>query len=381
MYQTLVQSVLKGYSYDKLKSLCFTEGSDFPLVFDCEWKVWRDKAVTDFGISPQFFDLVRSFASNGIRTLSGPQRYLQISSYIKLTPLSGVRVYENGTIEGVYEAWKGYLEARNRKDPEMLLWFANRVKPEQQTGIRRNLLQKAQKTIDMWSEKEAKSRLLFHDYLAWLVKHDDIKTLDQVIHDYFDLPQGFSIERDVPEVPFWQIKDRYSALVDLPLQEYPEIELDNLTKAIMACSDTRIVDFFRSVLTDRLYDAVKNHPSAYKSLVLHGRPEQTYGIELRFFDPQETNRDYSYMAELVLNLISPDTLDATLLPLDRNASVSTLLSLTGIVDATLLSDSAGDITYLTAVLPFFPKEVIEQALSKLDGVLYPLSKTLLESYS
>ncbi|SPN79151.1 Hypothetical protein ZAZAV_189 [Cedratvirus Zaza IHUMI] len=368
MAQTLVQSVLKGYSYDKLKSLCFTEGSDFPLVFGCEWKVWRDKAVADFGISPQFFDLVRSFASNGIRTLSGPQRYLQISSYIKLTPLSGVRVYENGTIEGVYEAWKGYLEARNRKDPEMLLWFANRVKPEQQTGIRRNLLQKAQKTIDMWSEKEVKSRLLFHDYLAWLVKHDDIKTLDQVIHDYFDLPQGFSIERDVPEVPFWQIKDRYSALVDLPLQEYPEIELDNLTKAIMACSDTRIVDFFRSVLTDRLYNAVKNHPFAYKSLVLHGRPEQTYGIELRFFDPQETNRDYSYMAELVLNLISPDTLDATLLPL------------TGIVDATLLSDSAGDITYLTSVLPLFSKEVIQSAIERIDGRLYPLSKTILESY-
>ncbi|SOB74335.1 hypothetical protein BQ9231_00452 [Cedratvirus lausannensis] len=84
MSQTLYSTILKNYTYDELKKLCLDP--EFNLLFDCEWGIWRDKAQADFGISPQFFDL--------IGVLPGPERYLQIASYIKLSPSS----------EGVYEA-------------------------------------------------------------------------------------------------------------------------------------------------------------------------------------------------------------------------------------------------------------------------------------
>ncbi|SHO33240.1 Hypothetical protein BQ3484_172 [Cedratvirus A11] len=351
MARSLYSTVLKTYDYIKLKDLCFAPGSTFGNAFDCEWKVWRDKAKADFGISEEFFDLVR--------TLSGPQRYLQISTYIKLSPLSGVRVYENGTIEGVYEAWKGYREARLRKDPEMVLWFAERIKPEQQTGPRKNILQKAQALVDTFSTKEEKVFYFDYDKLAWLVKHGKIRELDQIIHDYFTLPKGFSIERDVPYVPFWKITDKYSALLDLPLQDYPEEEMENLVNAISSSGDVRIVDFFRSIFRDRLDLLEENYFSAWRSLILHGKPEETYGIEVRFFNPEREYAEYEYMAENVLGLVIPNKVE---------------------LKSYFLTSALGDITYLTAVLPFFPKEVIEQALSGLDGVLYPLSKTLLESY-
>nr|WIL04683.1 hypothetical protein Cduv_203 [Cedratvirus duvanny] len=353
MAKSLYSTVLHNYTYEQVRDLCFTEGSTFANVFDCDWGVWRDKAVIDFNISPQFFDLVRS--------ITGPQRYLQISTYVKLSPLSGVRVYKDtGVIEGVYEAWKGYRQARLRKDPEMVLWFAERIKPEQQTGPRRNILQKAQELVDTFSQPKEKKVFYFdYDKLACLVKHGKIRELDQIIHDYFTLPKGFSIERDVPYVPFWEITDKYSALLDLPLQDYPEEEMENLVNAISSSGDVRIVDFFRSIFRDRLDILEENYLSAWRSLILHGKPEETFGIEVRFFNPKKEYAEYEYMAENVLGLLIPNKVE---------------------LKSYLLASALGDITYLTAVLPFFPKEVIEQPLSKLDGVLYPLSKIVLESY-
>jgi hypothetical protein len=365
MAKSLYSTVLHSYTYEQIRDLCFTEGSTFGNALDCEWGVWRDKAVADFNISPQFFDLVGSFASNGIRTLSGPQRYLQIATYVKLSPLSGVRVYKDtGVIEGVYEASAGYSEAAERRDWEMLLWFANRAKPEQQTGSVNNALQRAQKTIDFWSKKQLgkeKTPFFQYDDLRWFVKHGKVKELDQIIHDYFNLPEGFSIERDIPFVPFWEITDIHSALFGLPIQDYPEEEIQDLVRAVLSSGDTRIVDFFRSIFRDRLDNLVsENRSSARKSLILHDKPEQTYGIELRFLNPEDIDKDYSYMAEFVLNLVLPDDDPDT-----RHW---------------LLTRGQGNITYLTAVLPLFSKESVKRAFNFVDGLVYPLSKAILKSY-
>nr|WIL03108.1 hypothetical protein Cbor_188 [Cedratvirus borely] len=125
---TLYSTILRNYTYEQVRDLCFAPGSTFGSAFDCEWGVWRDKAVADFDISPQFFDLVRSLgASNGIRTLSGSQRYLQIASYVKLSPLSAVRVLPGGQIEGVYESIKGIRVAKERKDAQAMMFFAQRA--------------------------------------------------------------------------------------------------------------------------------------------------------------------------------------------------------------------------------------------------------------
>ncbi|SPN79418.1 Hypothetical protein BRZCDTV_331 [Brazilian cedratvirus IHUMI] len=45
MEKSLRSLVLAKYSYDDLIDLCFAPDSTFANVFDCDWGVWRDKAV------------------------------------------------------------------------------------------------------------------------------------------------------------------------------------------------------------------------------------------------------------------------------------------------------------------------------------------------
>lgn len=83
--KSLRNLVLSTYPYEQLRDLCFEEESNFGEIFDCHWDLWRDKAVAEFNITPQFFDLVK--------TLSGPQRYLSIKSYFAITKDLAVRLY------------------------------------------------------------------------------------------------------------------------------------------------------------------------------------------------------------------------------------------------------------------------------------------------
>nr|WIL04602.1 hypothetical protein Cduv_122 [Cedratvirus duvanny] len=117
--KTLKGTVLSTFSYSQTQKLC----AENPTVFDCDWGLWREKAIADFGISGEFFDLVPQ--------LSGAQRYLQIKSYYVLTPDMAVRVYSDGYIEGVYETVAGYKIARDTLDSAMQMFFSNRLKPEQ----------------------------------------------------------------------------------------------------------------------------------------------------------------------------------------------------------------------------------------------------------
>ncbi|QIN54308.1 hypothetical protein [Cedratvirus kamchatka] len=374
MARSLYSTVLHNYSYSELKDLCFAPGSTFGNVFDCDWGVWRDKAITDFSISPQFFDLVTSFASNGIRTLTGPQRYLQMSTYVKLTPLSGVRVYENGKIEGVYEAFAGFNEAARRKDWDMIEWFAERASPENQKSIKQLWPRRREtESTELGSFPDDKEDLFI--YLIEATVRGRIDLIDEIIHDLFTLPKNFSIARDVhryhnyKNVDFWKNE---SYLLDLPLQELDEtIEdfyLRDLLRAALESGDTRIVDFYLSIFRDRekdVNDAADRTLFGRDSLLRHGKPEDAFGTTLRLLKyKRRLDSLPNHIVEVALFLQQMSEKKE----LQKNFLISHL----------------GDITSLIAVFAICDRKDIEDALQNIDNAeytkyekLYPLSVDLL----
>jgi hypothetical protein len=351
--QSLANLSLGKFSYGQLYNLCFTEGSSFDNVFDCRWDVWRDKAVADFGIGPEFFDLVRSFASNGIRTLSGPQRYLQVASYVRLSPLSAVRMHDDGRIEGVYEAIKGFEVARARGDDEALLFFGRRATAQGKGDYyQRRAVEGANHPRRPFGDNSDLGEL------KWAVLTGDVDTLDDMIHDFFDLPGGFRIA-DIPRRRFWEPVPE----LDLPLSnwkdEYNQKELfDNALES----GDIRIIDFFMSIFRNRnLYKWARKRYFGY-GLFLKGRPEDAYAFTLRFADKilqEGFEGELDYMVELPLYF------------LDFSKEEN---------QAFLPIEAYGNIPYLTVLLPLLnPKKldtpwILQDLINKRDE--YPLSVKL-----
>jgi len=110
------EKALAALPYEELKKYCFTH--------ECNWNIWKEKAYKELGVYYEFFDNSNTFP----KPLSGLERYLTLMSYKKLTPLSTVRVYKNGFIEGVYESLAGALEALRRASVEGLEVFVPRLK-------------------------------------------------------------------------------------------------------------------------------------------------------------------------------------------------------------------------------------------------------------
>ena len=355
MAKTLRGTVLSNYTYEEIRNMCFTEGDNFSLSFDCDWGVWRDKAVADFDISPQFFDLVP--------TLSGPQRYLQIASYVELSPLSGVRVYpDTGVIEGVYEAYRGYLEAKQRKDAQMMLWFYSRMKPiiQEELAILEDVdIEEEIETLALkWRKKplgNLKRAGLGTDHLVRVIRTGNVAFLDAIIHNYFVLPQGFSIEKDIPKVPFWEFLAGNKAIYDLPLQNTNQGRVKAvIIAAVRKSLDTRIVDFFRSIFRDRnLSEMVDNYTSERE-----GKPEEAYGIALRFITPLYIGPIHEHMVEIILYLSTIE---------DMNRYYSSILSL-----------KKGNVAFLQALLPFVNPDQIRQQEEFPD--YSPLSTLLIQEY-
>nr|WIL04677.1 hypothetical protein Cduv_197 [Cedratvirus duvanny] len=361
---SLYSTVLHKYSYEEIRNLCFTEGSDFPLLFDCQWGIWRDKAVADFGVSEQFFDL--------IRTLSGPQRYLQIASYVKLTPLSGVRFYpDTNIIEGVYEAYEGCREAELRRDLDMLEWFSARLSDEQREHLKtlegefytgsKERIENLQGNWEEEDREEEQEELDFTDgiyYLYRVIRQGRVDRLDQILHNYFTLPKGFTIEKDIPHVPFWEYYHQ-GTLYDLPLQETKSADVNYIIEAVMASADTRIADFFRSIFRDR--DLSRSTLiTSRESLLRHGKPEEAYGLALRFFGPRTRVEQYNYMVELLLLL-------------------SVTHEISGDDYSSYLDERLGNITHLSALLPYVNPVYVKEVV--VDDIIFPLSSSLLLEYS
>ena len=363
MSQTLYSTILKNYTYDELKKLCLD--IDFNLLFDCQWGIWRDKAVADFGISPQFFDL--------IRVLPGPQRYLQIASYIKLSPLS----------EGVYEAVTGFREAIYRKDKDMLLWFAQRIKPEQEEESRKvmpayqDAFSEYEKLVSSWTEEP---KLVYPpedgvydvDYLCSVVKKARVDILDQIIHRYFVLPEGFSIEKHVAKIPFWQIRDEegrdLTIMHNLPLQNFNHEDFKKLLEPVLMSGDVRIVDFFRSIFRNRDLKVISrgSYVGGSVYLFLHGRPEEAYGIDLRILD-EESRRDRGLFCSMIESILYA-------LPYRKRKPE----------ECDLFTSMLGDVTFLSTLVASVPQDKarINHLLQKQTfHILYPLSCKILQEYT
>ncbi|SPN79422.1 Hypothetical protein BRZCDTV_333 [Brazilian cedratvirus IHUMI] len=358
--KSLRSLVLAKYSYDELKELCLDPS--FNLLFDCQWDIWRDKAAADFGISHQFFDLMRIvYDLRGLETpFSGSQRYLQISTYVKITPLS----LASGCTEGVYEVWAAFVEARQRKDKEAMLWIADCMTPEQEKLV--NLSFEIKRAMDSWAEEEVFCYPPLCDrydleYLCLVIIHGRVDILDQIIHKYFSLPKGFSIEKNIPKIPFWEF-DKEKTIHDLPLQTTSWFAVVEIIHACLSSSDARIVDFFRSIFRDSdLQRLVAGSDFSRRSLLAHGKPEEAYNMALRFIDEKTLPRQLSYMSELVLSLPEQSEHDYTYLVTRR----------------------LGNLTFITSILPFLTKDDVKEILElceENEHVLYPLSVSLLEEY-
>lgn len=306
--KTLKSTVLSNFSYAETEKLC----TEYPTVFDCKPGLWRDKAMADFGISGEFFDLVPN--------LSGAQRYLQIKSYHTLTPDLAVRVYEDGYIEGVYEAVAGFLKAYEIRNKVMEGFFASRLQPIQvryvedrgtfvypqpplSTDLIENLNSSKRERAKhlnfmaanaLYEIKKGNRSLL---YLTDLIESGRVDYLDKALHFYFTLPKGFSIEKDIPYTPFWAEE---FPLYDLPL--YTGTRQQDLIAAAITSSHSRVVDFFRSILRNKIDDEVTNfYTHNAKGLKLHKRPEEAFGIYKRF-KKSEYKFSHIPMVEEILDL-------------------------------------------------------------------------------
>lgn len=95
------------------------------------WETWRERAVRDFGIPPEYFDLPRKGTEKvPARNISGEYRYLEILTKFRLTAESAVSIdHETGEIRGIYESLTGVYEALRRNDEEAVIFFASRLPP------------------------------------------------------------------------------------------------------------------------------------------------------------------------------------------------------------------------------------------------------------
>ncbi|SPN79302.1 Hypothetical protein BRZCDTV_267 [Brazilian cedratvirus IHUMI] len=357
--KTLKGSALSTFSYSQTQKLC----AENPTVFDCDWDLWRDKAIADFGVSKEFFDLVPQ--------LPGSQRYLQIKSYVTLTPDMAVRVYEDGFIEGVYESYAGYLKAVNTRNKAMELFFVNRLKPEkvsylvQQRLLTPPIQPLSREYIEaLNSSKDYKSdysKYIEEAFYKGLANGDKSKTfinivltsgridwIDQILHRYFTLPEGFSIESYIEYVPFWAEE---FPLYDLPLYTGEWYDAQELLSSAIKGANVRVVDFFRSIFRDRLREvSYVVAESNKRGLDLQKKPEESFGIYKRF---KQIARISPFMVEQSLEEKS-DFLD-------------------------LVESELGNIPNLLVSLPFLDRQEINGIL-RVPASNYPLSRKIIQEY-
>lgn len=365
--KTLKGCVLSTFSYEQTKQVCV----NYPSFFSSPWYeswVWREKAMADFDITGEFFDLVRSKASDGVPDLVPSQRYLQIKSYHVLTPDLAVRVHEDGFIEGVYEAHAGYRLAKELEDKEMKAFFAKRLKPVQikilnregrvhmpSRGLDQASIDRLNAPRSYKPRPDAKMEKAFlsglkkgradEEFFHMVLQSGKKDWLDQILHRYFVLPQGFSIQGNVPYVPFWSEE---FPLLDLPLYEDETLDVDYLYSYMFGATDTRVIDFLLSVLRERKFSgAVVGWVRTCKER----NPEETFGIYKRL--GRSTGK---FRSSVVVEKI-----------LDKGEGYSQTIV-----------DNLGNIPLLLTLLPFVDEKEVERIYEVYKG--YPLTEKILAAY-
>nr|WIL04272.1 hypothetical protein Clen_342 [Cedratvirus lena] len=327
-------------SYREIMDLCSDESS--PNNLGCEWNLWREKAKLDFGVSERFFDL--------LRTLPGAQRYLQIKTYYFLSPDSATRLYlDSGYIEGVYTSLAGYLEAKARKNHQMALFFYSRLKEEE-----KNLVTSLQtvppeaaslQTVPPGEQNEI-------ELFCRVLRTGKVKEVDKILHDYFVLPLGFSIEADILQVPFWEEPPLYNLSSSTKIAISPQ-DAQRIMYASLVGLETRTVDFFRSLFRGLVLEEASSF--IYQGLLMHGKAEEAYSIALRF-----PGLGYDYMAEMLVN------------PKLNSLQAESFIS--------AFQENPGNIALLTSLLPYIRKKKVAEYYRNLDQEWDRLSNLILQDY-
>ena len=262
MLRSLRQISLANYDYKQVKDLC--SDPSFYNVFDCQWGVWRDKAVADFGISEEFFDLVP--------ILSGSQRYLQISAYERLTEDSLAKSVDEGVYEAVmrddydmvlffyhnlneiqkqyiltewesmFLTWPIVISPTSRKANKLISFGLVEHDDEEEVDdyflVERGSEEAFQRLINDIRRKDASHQQRM-DFLYSVLISGRLDFIDAIIHDYFVLPEGFSINKDITYIPFWEYQGE--VLYDLPPQEHiHHIEVTQIAESVLTGCNSKI---------------------------------------------------------------------------------------------------------------------------------------------
>ncbi|SPN79017.1 Hypothetical protein BRZCDTV_113, partial [Brazilian cedratvirus IHUMI] len=100
-----------------------------------EWKQYADSAEEELGIPESYFNLALD------RDITPLQRYLEVAAQVVLTPDAAVTYdRETGQVFGIYESLAGVYESLRRNDAEMVLFFANRLRPQSRSLLQEQLL-------------------------------------------------------------------------------------------------------------------------------------------------------------------------------------------------------------------------------------------------
>nr|WIL04801.1 hypothetical protein Cduv_321 [Cedratvirus duvanny] len=194
------------------------------------------------------------------------------------------------------------------------------------------------------------------DFLYSVLISGRLDLIDAIIHDYFVLPEGFSISRDIDCIPFWEYQG--DVLYDLPLQEHiHDIEVRQIAESVLTGCNSRVVDFFRSMFRDYIEEnelevplllqrGMRIQPFYPRSV----KAEEAYNISKRFPD---LPFNYDFMSEFLLDVV-------------RTSEEPDLDYFTDVV---LGND--GNLALITSIPPYFDKEEIERHLQRIGDEVYP----------
>nr|WIL04600.1 hypothetical protein Cduv_120 [Cedratvirus duvanny] len=282
-----------------------------------------------------------------------------------------VRVYPDGFIEGVYESYAGVLKAVSTRNKPMKSFFASRLKPEQVPILmEESLLTLPIQPLSLEyiealnSNKDYKSdynKYVEEDFYTGLSIGNKRKNflylilssgrtdwIDQIIHRYFTLPKGFSIESHIKYVPFWAEE---FPVYGLPPYKGRWNEAQEMLSYAIEGSNVKVVDFFRSIFRENLekisYGVNKSNK---QGLFTQKKPEETFGIYKRF---KQISKVTPFMLEQAL-----DTESGFLY---------------------LLEYEPGNIPKLLVSLPFLHEADLEK-FRKTLSFKYPLSQKIISQY-
>ena len=100
-----------------------------------EWDQYANSAEEEFAITESYFNLA---LDRGITPL---QRYIEVATEVVLSSDAAVNLNrETGQVFGIYESLAGVYESLRRNDAEMVLFFADRLKPQSRSILEEQLL-------------------------------------------------------------------------------------------------------------------------------------------------------------------------------------------------------------------------------------------------